>query len=105
MFELVLANFGYFALSLLLLCPNMFAAYLFTAMVDGKRAAIVSFCRTFLFTVLAIECLPLAIGEIGLWFAVPLAELLTLILSATLVIRNRRRYGCDGQPATVVNIT
>ena len=31
-FELVLANFGYFALSLLLLCPNMFAAYLFTAM-------------------------------------------------------------------------
>ena len=43
-FELVLANFGYFALSLLLLCPNMFAAYLFTAMGDGKRAAIVSFC-------------------------------------------------------------
>lgn len=104
-FELVLANFGYFALSLLLLCPNMFAAYLFTAMVDGKRAAIVSFRRTFLFTVLAIECLPLAVGEIGLWFAVPLAELLTLILSATLVIRNRRRYGCNGQPATVVNIT
>ena len=83
----------------------MFAAYLFTAMGDGKRAAIVSFCRTFLFTVLAIECLPLAVGEIGLWFAVPLAELLTLILSTTLVIRNRRRYGCDGQPATVVNIT
>lgn len=104
-FELVLANFGYFALSLLLLCPNMFAAYLFTAMGDGKRAAIVSFCRTFLFTVLAIECLPLAVGEIGLWFAVPLAELLTLILSATLVIHNRRRYGYDGQPATVVNIT
>ena len=97
--------FELFALSLLLLCPNMFAAYLFTAMGDGKRAAIVSFCRTFLFTVLAIECLPLAVGEIGLWFAVPLAELLTLILSATLVIRNRRRYGCDGQPATVVNIT
>ena len=46
-----------------------------------------------------------AVGEIGLWFAVPLAELLTLILSATLVIRNRRRYGYDGQPATVVNIT
>ena len=34
-----------------------------------------------------------------------LAELLTLILSATLVIRNRRRYGYGGQPATVVNIT
>ena len=46
-----------------------------------------------------------AVGEIGLWFAVPLAELLTLILSTTLVIRNRRRYGYDGQPATVVNIT
>ena len=101
----MLANFGYFALSLLLLCPNMFAAYLFTAMGDGKRAAICVVLQTFLFTVLAIECLPLAVGEIGLWFAVPLAELLTLILSATLVIRNRRRYGYDGQPATVVNIT
>ncbi|HJI93857.1 MAG TPA: MATE family efflux transporter [Sutterellaceae bacterium] len=102
-FELVLANFGYFALSLLLLCPNMFAAYLFTAMGDGKRAAIVSFCRTFLFTVLAIECLPLLIGEIGLWLSVPLAETLTFILSVTLIIRNKRRYGYDGQPALVIN--
>ena len=102
-FELVLANFGYFALSLLLLCPNMFAAYLFTAMGDGKRAAIVSFCRTFLFTVLAIECLPLAVGEIGLWFAVPLAELLTLILSATLVTAtadNPRRLSISPDEAT-----
>ena len=102
-FELVLANFGYFALSLLLLCPNMFAAYLFTAMGDGKRAAIVSFCRTFLFTVLAIECLPLLIGELGLWLSVPLAEAMTFVLSAVLIVRNRRRYGYDGYPALVIN--
>ncbi len=102
-FALVLENFGYFALSLLLLCPNMFAAYLFTAMGDGRRAAVISFCRTFLFTVLAIECLPLLIGELGLWLAVPVAEALTFVLSTTLVLRNRRRYGYDGRPALVVN--
>lgn len=102
-FDLVLANFGLFALSLLLLCPNMFAAYLFTAMGDGKRAALVSFCRTFLFTVLAIECLPNLIGEIGLWLAVPVAEALTFILSVVLIAANRRRYGYDGQPALVIN--
>ena len=100
---MVLANFGYFALSLLLLCPNMFAAYLFTAMGDGKRAAIVSFCRTFLFSVLAIECLPLLIGELGLWLSVPLAEAMTFVLSAVLIVRNRRRYGYDGYPALVIN--
>ncbi len=102
-FSLVLENFDYFALSLLLLCPNMFAAYLFTALGDGKRAAVVSFCRTFLFTVLAIECLPQVIGEIGLWLSVPVAETLTLILSLTLIVRSRRRYGYDGRPAEVIN--
>ena len=101
-FDLVLANFGLYALSLLLLCPNMFAAYLFTAMGDGKRAAVISFCRTFLFTVLAIECLPSLIGEIGLWLSVPVAETFTLILSVVLIIRNRRRYGYDGKPALVI---
>lgn len=102
-FSLVLENFGYFAFSLLLLCPNMFAAYLFTALGDGKRAAVVSFCRTFLFTVLAIECLPQVIGEMGLWLSVPVAETLTLILSLTLIVRSRRRYGYDGRPAEVIN--
>ena len=102
-YALVLANFGLFALSLLLLCPNMFAAYLFTAMGDGKRAAIVSFCRTFLFSVIAIECLPMFIGEAGLWLAVPLAETLTFILSVALIYRNQRRYGYDGKPALVIN--
>lgn len=101
-FDLVLANFGLYALSLLLLCPNMFAAYLFTAMGDGKRAAVISFCRTFLFTVLAIECLPSLIGEIGLWLSVPVAETFTLVLSVVLIIRNRRRYGYDGKPALVI---
>lgn len=101
-FELVLANFGWFALSLLLLCPNMFAAYLFTALGDGKRAAIVSFCRTFLFTVLAIECLPELIGDLGLWLSVPVAEAFTFVMSAALVLGNRRRYGYDGRPAMVI---
>lgn len=102
-YALVLANFGLFALSLVLLCPNMFAAYLFTAMGDGKRAAIVSFCRTFLFSVIAIECLPMFIGEAGLWLAVPLAETLTFILSVALIYRNQRRYGYDGKPVLVIN--
>ena len=80
----------------------MFAAYLFTAMGDGKRAAVISFCRTFLFTVLAIECLPSLIGEIGLWLSVPVAETFTLVLSVVLIIRNRRRYGYDGKPALMI---
>ena len=101
-YRLVLENFRWFAVSLLLLLPNMFAAYLFTAVGDGKRAAVVSFCRTFLFSILCIEGLPLLLGDIGLWLAVPMAELLTLVLSTVLVLTNRRRYGFDGRPALVI---
>ena len=104
-FGLVMANFHWFALSLLLLCPNMFAASLFTAMGDGRRAAVVSFCRTFLFPIVCIEALPHLIGNLGLWLAVPTAELMTFVLSSILVARSRRRYGYDSRPALVITRT
>ena len=92
-------NFHLYALSLFFLCPNMFAAYFFTAFGDGKRAALVSFCRTFLFMAIAVETLPHVFGEIGLWIAAPASECASFILSSVMVWRNRRRYGYDGRAA------
>ena len=102
-FSLVLENFALYAISLLFLCPNMFAAYFFTAFGDGKRAAVISFCRTFIFMVAAIEILPMVFGDLGLWLAVPSAEILAFCVSVFFILRNRRRYGYDGQPALRIN--
>lgn len=102
-FTLVRENFSIYALSLLLLCPNMFTAYFFTAFGDGKRAGILSFCRTFLFLVLAIEILPEVLGDLGLWLAVPTAELLAFCVCVVFILKNRRRYGYDGKAALRIN--
>ncbi len=102
-YQLLLDNFWIFALSLLFMCPNMFAAYIFTAFGDGKRASIISFARTFVFMIACIEGLPLLIGEIGLWLSVPVAELCAFVLSSSLVWASRNRYGYSGKPATLIN--
>lgn len=98
-FTLVLENFALYAISLLFLCPNMFAAYFFTAFGDGKRAAAISFCRTFVFMAASIEILPQFLGDLGLWLSVPAAEILAFCVSVFFIVRNRRRYGYDGSPA------
>ena len=102
-YQLLLDNFWIFALSLLFMCPNMFAAYIFTAFGDGKRASIISLARTFVFMIACIEGLPLLIGEIGLWLSVPVAELCAFVLSSSLVWASRNRYGYSGKPATLIN--
>lgn len=70
-YAIVAGSFTLYATTLLFSGSNMFAAYFFTAFGDGRRAAILSFCRTFLFMILAIETLPLLLGEPGLWLAPP----------------------------------
>ena len=66
---------------------------------DGKRAAAISFCRTFVFMAASIEILPQFLGDLGLWLSVPAAEILAFCVSVFFIVRNRRRYGYDGSPA------
>lgn len=47
----------------------------------ATAAAIISFCRTFAFTVLPLLILPLFLKLNGAWIAVQVAELLTLFVS------------------------
>ena len=84
-FTLVLENFALYAISLLFLCPNMFAAYFFTAFGDGKRAAAISFCRTFVFMAASIEILPQFLGDLGLWLSFPAAEILAFFVSVCFI--------------------
>lgn len=72
---------------------NIFASAAFTALSNGKNSAIISFCRTFVFISFSLLFLPRILHVTGIWIAVPLAEFLTLFVSAFFFWRDRKLYG------------
>lgn len=84
-------GFKLFAIAFLFAGTNIFASALYTALSDGKTSAIISFARTFLFTVVGILVLPMMIGLDGLWLAIPFAELITVGF-VLLIVKRRNRH-------------
>ncbi len=80
------------ALRLYMLCFlicgwNMFASALFTGLQNGVVSAVAAFARSMVFELGAVWILPALIGIDGIWIAVNVAEVLTLILSFFLLLR------------------
>lgn len=76
-------GFRIFPFSFLFCGVNIFTSATFTALSNGKLSAILSFLRTFgLITVLLLT-LPKLLGVMGVWLAVPIAELLTMIVAVS----------------------
>ena len=80
-FRLASRGFQIFAFGFLFSGFNIVSSGFFTALSNGKVSALISFCRTLLFTVLALLILPNVLGITGAWIAIPVAEILTLIIS------------------------
>lgn len=91
-YNLVLQGFPLFFYSFLFVGYNVFASNLFTALSDGKISAIISFSRTLVFLAGAIIILPIFLQGTGLWIAVPIAEILGLIVSITFILIKKSRY-------------
>ena len=72
---------------------NIFCSSFFTALSNGALSLLVSFSRTFLCQVIAVLTLPIWFGVDGIWAAVVMAELVTLVLTIVLLLTNRRKYG------------
>lgn len=89
-YNLASSGFKLFSFSFLFMGINIFASSLFTAFSNGKVSAILSFLRTLVFVVVLLLVLPTIIGVTGVWIAIPLAELLALIVS----IYNFRKFKC-----------
>ncbi len=80
-YEIARNGFLIFSFSFLFSGLNIFTSATFTALSNGKLSAILSFLRTFgLITVLLLT-LPNILGVIGVWLAVPISELLTMIVA------------------------
>lgn len=71
---------------------NIFASSFFTALNNGLVSALISFLRTLVFQVIMIYVLPTFWGLQGIWLAVVFAEILSLAVSLTCFVANRKKY-------------
>lgn len=85
-------GFRIFSLSFLFNGTNIFSSAFFTALNNGIVSAIISFCRTFVLQIAAIFILPIFLGLDGIWSALPVAEFLTLFVSVSFLLANRKKY-------------
>lgn len=103
LYQMALEGFRIFAVCFLFNGLNIFASGYFTALGDGKSSAVVSILRTLVFEVAAIFSLPYLFGKIGsyfhstlseimgVWVAIPVAEILCLLV--TLILLRKQNAG------------
>ena len=85
-------GFRLYAISYLLCGFNIYGSSFFTALNNGAVSALISFLRTVVFEVAAILLLPLVFGLDGIWCAITVAELASLIITAIFFFALRKRY-------------
>ena len=81
-----------YMLSFLICGFNMFCSAWFTALNNGLVSAAAAFARTLIFELGAVLIVPGIIGIDGIWLAVSIAEVLAVLMSATLILAYRKRY-------------
>ena len=72
---------------------NLFASAWFTGLGNGKVSAVLSFIRNLVFELGFVFLLPAVLGPNGIWLAVDAADFCCLILSVSLILSYRKRYG------------
>lgn len=80
-YEMAVQGFRLFAASFLFMGFSIFGSSMFTAFSNGKVSAIISFMRALVFVVVCVLLLPQFFGLNGVWMAVPVAELLGLLVT------------------------
>lgn len=68
--------------------PTMMVAGYLQSIGDAKRSALLSVARTYFFAIPLTFALPLLMGETGIWAALPVADLLLVLI--TVVVLSRR---------------
>ncbi len=88
-YEITRRGFLIFPFSFLFCGFNIFTSAAFTALSNGKLSAVLSFLRTFGLILVLLLILPEFLGVAGVWLAVPIAELLTMIVAVVFLCRNK----------------
>lgn len=90
--DLMLEGFRIIIVSVLLTGVNVYASGFFTALNNGKVSALISILRTFVLEAGALILLPRLFGLAGVWWALPAAEGLALIVTVVMLVRYRGVY-------------
>lgn len=91
-YEIARNGFLIFPFSFLFCGLNIFTSATFTALSNGKLSAILSFLRTFGLITVLLLILPDLLGVMGVWLAVPIAELITAVVAVGFLYRNHALY-------------
>lgn len=91
-YNITLHGFAIYSPAFLIMGLGIFSSAMFTAFSDGKTSAIISFSRTFIFIVGAILILPNILGDIGVWIAVPAAEVFGFLAAVFYLIRKKNKF-------------
>lgn len=91
-YEIARRGFLIFPFSFLFCGMNIFTSATFTALSNGKLSAVLSFLRTFGLIFVLLLILPEFMGVTGVWLAVPIAELLTMVVALAFLYQNKDRY-------------
>lgn len=92
LYRLTVRGFHLYAISFLLCGFNIYGSSFFTALNNGVVSAAISFLRTVVFEVAAILILPVFFGVDGLWCAITVAELASILITIGAFSALRRRY-------------
>jgi putative MATE family efflux protein len=65
----------------------------FQAIGDAGRAAILGLSKPYLFTIPLIIGFAMVFGEQGIWFAIPIADLMLLVLAVVVLAQTARQHG------------
>lgn len=92
LYRLTVRGFHLYAISFLLCGFNIYGSSFFTALSNGVVSAAISFLRTVVFEVAAILILPVFFGVDGIWCAITVAELASILITIGAFSALRRRY-------------
>lgn len=92
LYEMTRYAFSLFSYSFLLAGLNIFASSFFTALNNGGISAIIAFLRTMLFQTISVLVLPIFFKLNGIWLAMTVAEIFSIIVVIIFVMLNRKAY-------------
>ena len=92
LYEMTVRGFRLYAVSFLLCGFNIYASSFFTALNNGVVSAAISFLRTVVFEVAAVLIIPIFFGVDGIWCAITVAELASILITVGVFFALRQRY-------------
>lgn len=92
LFAMTRDGYRLYTLSYLICGFNIWGSAFFTALNNGFMSATISFLRILVFQIICLLILPTIFDVNGIWISIVVAEFLAVSVTATLIIKNRKKY-------------